>query len=422
MGLFTKKDADGLPAKYEDLVYEVLSRKSMKDPVYRFNILEKLKVKGIERWKAGKLKGYKSEYDDGDVGQFLDKMDKLKCAYENGEGCAVNKKAAFECVKLCMEISEEYLDKSQLSVDDIDKIPYIWEDMAYYYMTGEGGEKDDKLKSKYWMMAFSGWTKRNDEYGYSGVRMIRSQMSGYPYPMLGPAAYTLMATTLRSRGAEQGAVVMQEIESLAEMDYKRLGRSYAEDIAVCEEAAQKGNAYANYKLGKMYIDGKGVAKDTKRGLEYLKKAAETLAVAAGDLYKEYTWGEIQNSNSAGKWVTIEDKLQKQALQKYTVDKIKEFKATLERNNRDYDDEDEYDNEVVETQESSRSLPSFITDDMGRTWEYEGVVLGGARYRLQEGSYTNPEWDLGDSMGKTVIISDAEIQKGSARSIGRTFHW
>ena len=71
---------------------------------------------------------------------------------------------------------------------------------------------------------------------------------------------------------------------------------------------------------------------------------------------------------------------------------------------------------------SEPLPSFITDDMGRTWEYEGVVLGGARYRLQEGSYTNPEWDLGDSMGKTVIISDAEIQKGSARSIGRTFHW
>ncbi len=73
--------------------------------------------------------------------------------------------------------------------------------------------------------------------------------------------------------------------------------------------------------------------------------------------------------------------------------------------------------------SDGRIPSIITDDQGREWYYEGPVLGGVRYRLLEGSYFNPEWDLGDSItGTTAIISDAEIQKGSGKTIGRTFHW
>lgn len=68
------------------------------------------------------------------------------------------------------------------------------------------------------------------------------------------------------------------------------------------------------------------------------------------------------------------------------------------------------------------VPSIITDDMGRDWYLDGAVLGGARYRLAEGNYRNPDFDLGDSLGTTVEISDGEIQKGSANSIGRSFHW
>lgn len=69
-----------------------------------------------------------------------------------------------------------------------------------------------------------------------------------------------------------------------------------------------------------------------------------------------------------------------------------------------------------------SCPSYITDDMGRIWSFDGIVLGGVRFRLPEGNFVNPQFDLGDSLGREVFISDAELQKGSAKTIGRTFRW
>lgn len=41
-----------------------------------------------------------------------------------------------------------------------------------------------------------------------------------------------------------------------------------------EKAADKGDANAQYYIGKLYYKGKGIEKDYKKAFEYLKKAAE----------------------------------------------------------------------------------------------------------------------------------------------------
>lgn len=49
---------------------------------------------------------------------------------------------------------------------------------------------------------------------------------------------------------------------------------YEEAKAFLEHAAKEGNADAKALLGKMYVYGQGVARDTLKGLEYLEDAAE----------------------------------------------------------------------------------------------------------------------------------------------------
>lgn len=77
--------------------------------------------------------------------------------------------------------------------------------------------------------------------------------------------------------------------------------------------------------------------------------------------------------------------------------------------------------AVSTVEKSK-CPYFITDENGRTWSLDGIVLGGVRYRMEAGQFTNPQYDLADSLGNTVIISDTQLASGSAKSNFHTFTW
>ena len=48
----------------------------------------------------------------------------------------------------------------------------------------------------------------------------------------------------------------------------------AQDVASLRKQAKEGNAEAQYELAESYFTGTGVSKDTKQGLEWLRKAAE----------------------------------------------------------------------------------------------------------------------------------------------------
>ena len=424
MGLFTKMDVDGLPLKYYDLLKETDSKKANKDPAYKRKVLEKLKLKGVELWKQGKMTGW-SEYNLGGTTLFLPQLEHLQECYEAGLGGSVDKKAAFECLMLRKELMEEYCKKNALSLEDINSIPYIWESIAYHYMIGDGCEKDNSLRAKYVMMAFQGWAKHNDEYGISGANLIRRLMSGYPYPMMDLNTYTLMAASLRSRGAKYGAFVMQEIESMAQIvgkvSYKNLGNSLESDLAILNEASAMGNAFANYRLGLCYKDGRGVPKDEKKAIAYLEKAAETLVVAANALFDIYAWKDSKAKTQEDRWAQEragkqQTKLEQEALAKYTVDYIKAFNESVTEDtdtSKVSEAEEEHKGKHFTDSESPFTildLPDVITGPYNVTYRKESVSTYSADYLSDHGERA------------TIHVADIGVTGRSAQNSFGYFYW
>jgi uncharacterized protein len=71
----------------------------------------------------------------------------------------------------------------------------------------------------------------------------------------------------------------------AKYDLIRLEQRAIEKIAATELAAEQGNIKAQYHLGLMYYEGKGVTKDLEKAFHWFKKAAEQ-----GDIKAQYHLG------------------------------------------------------------------------------------------------------------------------------------
>ena len=82
------------------------------------------------------------------------------------------------------------------------------------------------------------------------------------------------------------------------------GQDYAEAVKWYRKAADQGNAFAQYKLGVMYSEGRGVPKDEREEVSWYRKAAEQgHAQAQYNLGWMYANGEgvAQNDYEAVKW-------------------------------------------------------------------------------------------------------------------------
>lgn len=60
-----------------------------------------------------------------------------------------------------------------------------------------------------------------------------------------------------------------------------------EAVSWYEKATAQGNLWAAYRLGKLYLEGKNVPKDTAKAVEYLTDAAQE-----GNQYAQYTLGKL----------------------------------------------------------------------------------------------------------------------------------
>ena len=78
----------------------------------------------------------------------------------------------------------------------------------------------------------------------------------------------------------------------------------AQDFAATKKAAEGGDAEAQFRLGRMYADGKGVKQDYKQAVEWYRKAAEQgLANAQnhmGVMYKNGR-GVTKDNKKAAEW-------------------------------------------------------------------------------------------------------------------------
>lgn len=83
--------------------------------------------------------------------------------------------------------------------------------------------------------------------------------------------------------------------------------NYAEALKKLQPIAEKGNPDAQFRLGLMYRDGKGVAQDDKQGVAWLNKAAEQgQAEAQENLALSYAkgLGVERDWVQADKWFSI----------------------------------------------------------------------------------------------------------------------
>ena len=79
------------------------------------------------------------------------------------------------------------------------------------------------------------------------------------------------------------------------------GRKRIEEaVGWYEKAAAQGNQFAGYRLGKLYLLGDGVPKDTEKAIVHLTQSAE-----AGNQYAQYALGKLhldrQNREQAQYW-------------------------------------------------------------------------------------------------------------------------
>lgn len=76
-------------------------------------------------------------------------------------------------------------------------------------------------------------------------------------------------------------------------------------------------------------------------------------------------------------------------------------------------------DYTEDEGDIHSMPSFITDDIGREWVFDGLFFDSARYVLSSGY---GETVVEDYLGKDVYIKNKHIHGNSARTGLHTFYW
>ena len=85
------------------------------------------------------------------------------------------------------------------------------------------------------------------------------------------------------RAAEAGHDFSQYALGKLLQSQKRMEKA----VSCYEKAAVQGNNYAAYRLGRMYLEGTDVPKDTAKAVEYLTNAAQE-----GNQYAQYTLGKL----------------------------------------------------------------------------------------------------------------------------------
>jgi uncharacterized protein len=98
-----------------------------------------------------------------------------------------------------------------------------------------------------------------------------------------------------------GAAVAGPLED-GEAAYQR--GDFATALGLLRPLAGQGNADAQYDLGAMYRDGKGVPQDYAEAVKWWRKAADQgNAHAQGGLggFYEYGWGVLQDKAEAANW-------------------------------------------------------------------------------------------------------------------------
>lgn len=167
--------------------------------------------------------------------------------YEAGRGTEKNKEQAQNCYRVAFL---GFLNLEKKSKDDT-----LWYRIGCMYLHGIGTEADETQAEKYFRKA--------NEYGNTH------------------AAYQLAKLYIRQE--------TEKIKSVAEteFDYEKIKTA----VSCLEQAAEQENPFADYALGKLYSEGRLLAKDMEKAFFHLHRAADR-----GNGYAQYKLGKLYLSD------------------------------------------------------------------------------------------------------------------------------
>jgi hypothetical protein len=237
----------------------------------------------------------------------------------------------------------------------------------------------------------------------------------------------------------------QDAELLFQLDWQKLSSpDVNEMLDVYRKGIQQGNAYAMYKMGTFYLNGRYVEKNLEKAMELLEQADAKGLYHASNALCDYYLHDHPLANYAtmphvskqeikkykeisNEWNNREYKMRFKVAEQYADHFGKYVKSSVNQPIRQdrpvqQSQSSQYEESSSQSGGSVRNMPHFIYDDKGREWTFDQMFGSDrVRYVLSGGESTWAD-DLGDRMGEEVYISDSQISGNSASTGLRTFHW
>ncbi|MBS7527102.1 sel1 repeat family protein [Candidatus Parcubacteria bacterium] len=245
--------------------------------------------------------------------------------------------------------------------------PYSKFEVAKMYRDGIGTDKDETKSRQYFQRAFKGFesleeTSKDDKIQYrlgwmlqNGVGAERDLIRAKDYYLKSTkmgnvySSFALAKIVLKEENPEPDELkkVMEFLQSVADSDdvslkdiknptAYSLGKLFLEGKVVAKNIAQAihyldtsneyGNPWASYQLGKLYLQGKEMPKNIEKAIQYLTSSAET-----GNSFSQYLLGKNyllgkdvpKDKEQAIKWLRLSAE-QGNEYAKFFLDNIDKF--------------------------------------------------------------------------------------------------
>lgn len=257
---------DGIGTEADDREYERQIKMAAQEGHY-----EAMGIYGVliyESWHEDNVKSFSFLHGAFQQGYYSnDAYWCLARCYMNGEGTTADKKRAYEMYHKAAQDG-----KAQAQVELCDA----------YFKGNEWVEKDMEQCAKW-----------GEEAIKQGRKVVRFK-----------TAYALSRIGKTDRALELYLELAEEGDRAAMNNYAVNITNLDEKVRWLKKAVDKGEDYAMWNLGKLYLEGEGVEKDTEKGVDLIIKGAEYGCIGAiNDLAYKYRYGidVEQNTEEALKW-------------------------------------------------------------------------------------------------------------------------
>lgn len=208
----------------------------------------------------------------------------------------IEPKFEFACLEAGMDMYERLLPEVTDTIAEF--LQYARHYLPDFYAEGKVCPRNPEKARYYYRTAIkdSIELKTNDTSLIEGLMEVpdageegKDEILRYIAIYYGISAVQLLSNDIAVNAFPQ--TLQQAAELLFRMNWNKIGSADIQEMLdEYNRCALAGNAYAQYTLGRFYLDGRYVEKDEAMGLELLKKAAnQSLYLAVDKLGNYYYW-------------------------------------------------------------------------------------------------------------------------------------